>query len=240
LVPDWAFRNRRAGVDYPQALREALGDSGTAARIRRDIGHEIQRRGGADQVVVFEHPDTTLVGRSVAAIAARWQRSPVETAIELQLRGHPARPGGGRLRGFSMAEADIESIAGRPWVVTASDAGIALPEDGPDVHARFYGTFPRKIRHYALDRGALALEAAIRSMTTLPASIMGFGDRGRIEPGAWADLVIFDLDRIRDRATFFEPHQYAEGIEEVLVNGVPVVERGALTWRLPGKVLTSR
>jgi N-acyl-D-amino-acid deacylase len=219
LIPDWVFRNRRAGVDYPGALREALGDSGTAARIRRDIGHEIQRRGGADQVVVFDHPDTTLIGRSIATIAARWERSPIETAIELQLRGSPARPGGGRLRGFSMAEPDIESIAGRPWVATASDAGIALPEDGPDVHARFYGTFPRKIRHYALDRGALGLEAAIRSMTSLPALIMGFTDRGRIEPGMWADLVIFDLDRIRDRATFFEPHQYAEGIDEVLVNG---------------------
>jgi N-acyl-D-amino-acid deacylase len=141
------------------------------------------------------------------------------------------------MRGFSMDERDMEHYAAQPWVATASDAGIALPDDGPSTHARFYGTFPRKIRHYAMDRGALSVEDAIRSMTSLPALIMGLTDRGLLREGTAADLVVLDLDRLRDKATFFEPHQYPEGIELVLVNGVPVVDGGKLTWKLPGKVL---
>jgi N-acyl-D-aspartate/D-glutamate deacylase len=162
----------------------------------------------------------------------------VETAIALQLEGRTDRPGGGRMRGFSMHERDMEHYAAQPWVATASDAGIALPDDGPSTHARFYGTFPRKIRHYAMTRGALSVEDAIRSMTSLPAQIMGLTDRGLLREGTAADIVVLDLARLQDKATFFEPHQYPEGIELVLVKGVPVVDGEALTWKLPGKVLT--
>jgi len=137
-----------------------------------------------------------------------------------------------------MNESDMEAFAARPWVATASDAGIALPVDGPSTHARFYGTFPRKIRHYALDRGVISLEDAIRSMTTLPAQIMGIKDRGTLREGVWADVVIFDPAKIRDAATFVQPHQYTEGVEYVLVNGEFVVDEGKITGRLPGKVLT--
>jgi N-acyl-D-amino-acid deacylase len=164
----------------------------------------------------------------------------VETAIALQLEGRKDRPGGGRVRGFSMNEDDMDRFAARNWVATASDAGIALPEDGPSTHARFYGTFPRKLRRYAMERGALTVEDAIRSMTTLPAQIMGLRDRGSLREGSMADVVLLDLERVRDRATFFEPHQYAEGIELVLVNGVPVVDAGRPTWKLAGRVITSR
>jgi N-acyl-D-amino-acid deacylase len=241
LIPSWVFatvrRTTPSARDYSAALRSALSDLATAAKIRSDIGHEIQRRGGAENVIAFEYPDSTVVGASLAEVAGRWKLEPVTAAIELQLRGDPRRPGGGRFRGFSMAEIDIEAFAAKPWVATASDAGIALPEDGPDVHARFYGTFPRKIRRYALERGVIGLEAAIRSMTSLPAQIMGWNDRGIIREGAAADLVVFDLGQIRDKATFFAPHGYAEGIEYVLVNGEPVVDAGRITWKLPGRVL---
>ena len=134
----------------------------------------------------------------------------------------------------------MEQYAAQPWVATASDAGIALPDDGPSTHARFYGTFPRKIRHYAMTRGALSVEDAIRSMTSLPAQIMGLQDRGLLREGLAADVVVFDLERLQDKATFFEPHQYPEGIELVVVNGVPVVDGGALTWKLPGALLIPR
>jgi N-acyl-D-amino-acid deacylase len=191
-------------------------------------------------VVVFEYPDSTAVGRSVAELSKRRGVTPVEMAILLQLEGNPARQGGGRTRGFSLSEVDMEAYAAQPWVATASDAGIALPDDGPSTHARFYGTFPRKIRRYALDRGVVSVEAAVRSMTSLPAQIMGLRDRGQIREGMAADVVVFDLDRVRDKATFFEPHQYAEGIEQVLVNGVAVVEDSKLTWKLPGAVITPK
>jgi N-acyl-D-amino-acid deacylase len=161
-------------------------------------------------------------------------------AILLQLEGRRDRAGGGRMRGFSMSEADMDRFAAKNWVATASDAGIALPDDGPSTHARFYGTFPRKIRRYAIERGALTVEDAIRSMTSLPAQIMGLEDRGLLRVGAVADVVVFDLERVRDNATFFQPHQYATGIDLVLVNGIPVAEMGQPTWKLPGKVITTR
>jgi N-acyl-D-amino-acid deacylase len=188
--------------------------------------------------MVFDFPDSTLEGKTLAEIAALWRLTPIESAIQLQLRGYADREGGARVRGFSLAEADIEAIAARPWVATASDAGIALPEDGPATHARYYGTFPRKLRRYALDGGVISLESAIRSMTSLPAQILGVRDRGMIREGMAADLALIDLNRIRDRATFFDPHQYAEGVEAVWVGGVAVVADGKPTMALPGRVLT--
>jgi len=245
LIPDWVFAAARGGAsaagntrpDYRAALRAVLADSTKAAALRRDIAHEITRRGGPGNVVVFDYPDTTVVGKSIADVAAKKKLTPVETAIALQLEGRADRAGGGRMRGFSMSESDMEAFAALPWVATASDAGIALPEDGPATHARFYGTFPRKIRRYAIERGVLSVENAVRSMTSLPAQIMRLRDRGLLREGFAADVVVFDLDRIRDTATFVQPHQYAEGIDYVLVNGVPVVDAGRLTGRLAGRVL---
>ncbi|HUH12060.1 MAG TPA: amidohydrolase family protein [Longimicrobiales bacterium] len=240
LLPRWVFPERRRGegpVDLRPALREALADSVRARALRMDVAHEIRRRGGAENVVIFDYPDSAWVGRSVADVAALRGVSPVEVALLLQMEGFADRPGGARLRGFSMSEADVEAYAPQAWMATASDAGIALPDDGP-VHARYYGTFPRKLRHYALERGALSLEDAVRSMTSLPAQIMGFTDRGVLRAGARADVTVVDLEQLADRATFFEPHQYPAGIEYVLVNGAFVVDGGQLTWALPGRVLT--
>lgn len=252
LIPGWAraaTQGRGGGggdaggrtgnrPDHAAALRRVLADSESAANLRLDIQHEIVYRGGADEIVVFDHPNRELIGKSLSEIAAARGSDPIEVAIALQLEGDPHRPGGGRLRGFSMSMYDVEVYAERPWVATASDGGIALPEDGPATHARFYGTFPRKIRHFALDRGVIGVEHAVRSMTSLPAQILGLRDRGMIREGLVADLVVMDLDEIHDRATFFEPHQYPDGIEYVLVNGEFVVDGGKLTWKLPGKVLT--
>ncbi len=179
------------------------------------------------------------VGKNLQEIADARGIDPVEMAILLQFEGDPDRPGGGRLRGFSMDEMDVESYAAQPWVATASDGGIAVPSDG-SVHPRYYGTFPRKIRQYALTAGALSLEDAVRSNTWLPATIMGLRDRGQVREGFAADLVVFDLDRIADMATFFEPHQHAQGIEHVIVNGQFVVEDGRILYATPGQLITSR
>ncbi len=248
LLPGWLFREALGagpGDERPQApppdfaslLRTALEDATRASAIRRDIAHEITRRGGPDNLVVMDFPDSTAIGETLAGLAAAAGISPVEMAIRLQLEGFAGRPGGARLRGFSLSEVDVEAFAARPWVATASDAGIALPADGP-VHARYYGTFPRKIRRYAMEVGALGVEDAIRSATSLPAQILGLRDRGMVRAGFHADLAVLDFERLRDRATFFEPHQYADGVDLVLVGGTPVVDRGALTYALPGRILT--
>ncbi len=241
LLPTWfteqAGGGRNGGpVDYGAALERYLADADAAARLRDDVAHEIRRRGGPANLVIMEAPDSALVGRTVAELATRDSTSPVEIAIRLQREGDRMRPGGVRLRAFSLSEIDVEAFASRPWVATASDAGIALPGDGP-VHARYYGTFPRKIRRYALDRGLLSVADAVRSATSLPARILGIEDRGMIREGYAADLAVIDLDRIEDRATFFEPHRYAAGIDYVMVNGRFVVDGGDLTGALPGRVL---
>lgn len=252
LIPSWSTRGAsgsrggrggdgrggQAGVSRAEALRQTLADSEKARTVRSDIAHEIARRGGADNVVIYEYTDESLYGKTLAEIARLWKVDPVEAAIQIQMEGLPNRAGGARMRGFSMDESDLEAYARQPWVATSTDAGIALPDGPASTHARFYGSFPRKIRHYALERGVISVESAIRSSTSLPAQIMGLRDRGQVREGMAADLVVFDLSTIRDKATFFEPHQYSEGIDYVFVNGIAVVDETKLTWALPGKVLT--
>jgi N-acyl-D-amino-acid deacylase len=242
LIPAWATRPP-GGASQPKTdraamLKRVLGDPPTAKLVRSDIAHEIRRRGGAENITVYEFTDKSLYGKSLAEIARLWRLDPVETAIKIQIEGLTERNGGARMRGFSMAEFDMEHIAKQPWVATSTDGGIALPADGPATHARFYGSFTRKIRHYALDRGAISLEHAVRSSTSLPARIMRLADRGQIREGFAADLVIFDLATIRDKATFFEPHQHSDGVEHVFINGVAVVDGAKLTHATPGRVLS--
>ncbi len=246
LLPRWIFPGGgpgggpggpRADVDYAAALGAALADPERGEQVRLDIEHEIGRRGGPENLVVMDHPDESLVGKTVADLAAEWNAFPVDVAIRLQLEGDRMRAGGARVRGFSLSEIDVEEFSAHPWLVTASDAGIALPDDGP-VHARFYGTFPRKIKRYAMDLGVLSVESAVRSMTTLPAQLLGLRDRGLIREGLIADIAVLDLEELQDNATFFEPHQYPSGVDFVLVGGTFVVDDGELTWALPGVVLT--
>jgi N-acyl-D-amino-acid deacylase len=240
LIPRWALAVPGAGAGAvagagKRYLQVRLADPTEAARIRGDIAHEITRRGGPSRIVVYEFPDQKYVEKSLEWIARDRGLSPVEAAIWIQMNGFD-RPGGARMRGYSMSEIDIEHIMQQDFTATCTDGDtVAFGEGVP--HARFYGTMPRKIRRYALDRKVIDLPFAIRSMTSLPAQIMRLPDRGWIRPGYWADLVIFD-DAIADRATFTEPHQYPTGIPYVFVNGVAVVDDGKLTRALPGKVLS--
>jgi N-acyl-D-amino-acid deacylase len=241
LIPEWARDEGRrlagdARVSITEAVRHVLADADAAARLRRDVTHEIDRRGGAERLVILDAPDAALIGRNVAELAAERGVTPLEMAFLLQEEGNPAWRGGVRKRGFSLDEHDIEEFARQTWTATASDAGVTLP-GANRVHARLYGAFPRKIHRYALERGVITVEHAIRSATSLPAQILGLRDRGLLREGYRADLVILDLDRLRDRSTFFDSHQYPDGVDWVFVNGEPVVADGELTWRRPGRVL---
>lgn len=236
LIPAWV-REENETLTWIQALDAVLADPEKAAALRTDVLHEVNRRGGAENIVVMDFPDKSYVGKSFLELMRELDMDPLELAIHLQRKGKPDERGGGRLRGYSLSEIDVEIYAAEPWMATASDAGIALPEDG-FVHARYYGTFPRKIRWYAMEREKLSVEAAIRSSTSLPAQILGFRNRGLVREGFHADIAVMDLARVKDAATFFEPHRYAEGVVHVLVGGVSVVANGELTWALPGKVIT--
>ncbi len=232
LIPRWAL-----GRSFKEELKKVLDDPEKRKDLYGDIKHALNWRGGAENILVMDHPDKSFIGKTLAQLAEEHKISAIEMIIQLQREGDPKRRGGARMRGFSMSEIDIEAFSAQAWTATSSDASISLPGDGP-VHARYYGTFPRKIRRYALERKALSLENAVRASSSLPAQIMGLRDRGMIREGLCADLVVFDQNTIRDTATFFEPHQYAEGIEFVMVNGTLVVDKGELTWKRPGKVLT--
>lgn len=244
LIPSWV---RSAGQElagdtdarpnWAEALQLVMDDPESSRLLRMDVTHEIARRGGADQIVVFSYPDESVVEKTLAELAAERGVSAYEMALLFQLEGDPDQRGGGRLRGFSLSEYDIEVYMREPWTATGSDARITLPGTGTP-HARFYGTFPRKIREYALDRGVITVEHAVRSGTSLPAQILGLRNRGLLQEGYKADVVVMDLEDLRDKATFTEPHQYPEGVEYVMVNGQFVVDDGELTWALPGRVLT--
>ncbi|WP_420633114.1 N-acyl-D-amino-acid deacylase family protein [Candidatus Palauibacter sp.] len=154
----------------------------------------------------------------------------VQLAIELQLAG-----------GFSaiyhfMDEADVVRIMQHPQAMFETDGdpvgyGLGFP------HPRSYGTFPRILGRYVREMGVLTLEEAIRKMTSMSADEIGQSERGRIADGMWADITIFDADRIMDRADYVDPHRYSVGIHHVIVNGVPVILDGSVTGAKPGQVL---
>lgn len=237
LMPRWAVEDASLGQTPADRVEAALADPEAGPDARMDIAHEIQRRGGPDNLLILEHPDQEMVGRTLAALMDEWGLTPVDAAIRIQTTGDRGRPGGARLRGFSLSEIDLRRFVAQPWVASASDAGITLPGDG-FVHPRYYGNFPRRIRRYAMDEGLVPMEDAVRSMTSLPAQILGLRDRGQVREGFQADLVVLDLDELEDRATALDPHQYPDGIPYVVVGGTFVVDQGELTWALPGALIT--
>jgi N-acyl-D-amino-acid deacylase len=180
--------------------------------------------------------DRSLEGKSIAQINRERGRAAtlaneITTVLEMMEKG------GASMVYHSMSEADVERILQFPYAMVASDGRVVEFGEGVP-HPRSYGTNARVLARYVREKGILRLEEAIRKMTSLPAQRFGFADRGLIRPGLWADLVIFDPDRIADRATFERPHAYSEGFDYVLVNGEVVIEADRHTGARPGRVLT--
>jgi len=247
LIPDWALddengpppgeggRQERDFSSRREAFRRRLDDPETARRIREDIAWEITRRGGADKLLILESHNPDFVGLNLSDIVEQQQMSAIDVAIMLQLEGLD-RPGGARMRGFSLDEGDVEHYMAQEFTATCTDAGIAMEGSGFP-HPRFYGTYPRKLRRYVLDAGVLSMAQAIRSSTSLPAQIAGLARRGLLREGFAADVVVIDTDDVADHATAMKPHQYSTGIDEVLINGSFAVHGGVATEALAGDVL---
>jgi N-acyl-D-aspartate/D-glutamate deacylase len=140
-----------------------------------------------------------------------------------------------------MSEGDIETALRFPWTSIGSDAGAVEQVGVPDAtglpHPRSFGNHVRVIARYVKDKKTIRLEEAVRKMTSWPATRMRLADRGVIRVGAWADVTVFDLDALDDRATYERPREFPTGIEWVLVNGVVVIDRGRHTGAKPGHVL---
>jgi len=138
---------------------------------------------------------------------------------------------------FGMDEDDVKEVISSPLSSIITDAWATTPSESGKPHPRAYGTFPRVIRKYVREEKVLTLEEAIRKMTSLPAMKIGIKDRGIIQEGFWADLLIFDAEKMNDMASFSKPHQYPEGIKQIIVNGQVVVQDSKLTGIKAGKVL---
>ncbi|HEX2712578.1 MAG TPA: amidohydrolase family protein, partial [Candidatus Acidoferrales bacterium] len=141
---------------------------------------------------------------------------------------------------FLMDEADVERAIPQPWMGFGCDAEAVRP-DGIlgkyRPHPRAYGNFPRLLASYVREKRIVPLEEMIRKMTSLPAQTMRLEDRGVLKPGMWADVVVFDLTRVRDLATYENPHGFSEGMRYVIVNGQLVLNDGRMTGALPGRAL---
>ncbi|HET7694832.1 MAG TPA: D-aminoacylase [Vicinamibacterales bacterium] len=211
-------------------LRAALAPGGVEPT-EAVVTENLRRRNGPDAVLIAQFAeDRTLAGKTLTEIARLKGISPVQAAIAM------IRAGGASIVSFNMSEPDIEAIMKAPFTMASSDGGLPTPGVGQP-HPRDYGAFARRLAVYVRERKVVPLEFAIRSMTSLPAAVFGIPDRGAIRPGAIADVVIFDPARVRDAATYTAPQALAEGMSDVLVNGVPVLLDGRFTDASPGRVL---
>ena len=224
LLPRWS----QAGGS--EAFAERVADPATLARIREAMVENLARRGGADRIQFRRFTaDPSIEGRRLSELAEERGEDPIDLSLELILQGGPS------IVSFNMSEEDLITLMTQEWTMTSSDGG--LPEFGVGVpHPRSYGAFARKIGKFVFEDRVVSLEAAVRSMTALPAEVMGMDDRGRIEEGMVADLVVFS-DYLKDNATFTEPHQLSSGVVHLFVGGEAAILNSGFTGTRAGQVL---
>ncbi|MFO0823785.1 MAG: D-aminoacylase [Gemmataceae bacterium] len=214
-----------------------LDDPKLGPRIKADIEKALGNRDDAKRIQIARYaPNPKWQGKTLTAIAEVEKNEPIDIVLEIE------RNGGAAVVNFGMSEDDVRVFMKQPWVATASDGSVQTPGDTVP-HPRSYGTYPRKIGLYAIHEKLVPVEAAIRSSTGLPADILKLTDRGYLKAGFIADVVVFDPETFRDTATFDKPHQYATGVQWVLVNGHIAIRdgkyqdgvRGGQVLRHPGK-----
>ena len=240
-IPSWAFEG---GND---SLKARLTNPQIRARLKRE--HQtgspgwwniIEAAGGWDGVILVNarNPENAKYERkSISEIAKLMNKEPADAAMDLVLQGQ------GRVMAIyhMMGEQDIETALRFPWTSIGSDAGAILTLGQPDQtglpHPRSFGNATRVIAKYVKERHVLTLEEAVRKMTSWPATRMRLPNRGLIKEGLWADVTIFDLDALQDKATYDDPMAFPTGIEYVLVNGVVTIDHDKHTGAKAGKVL---
>jgi len=240
-IPSWAHEG---GAD---SLRLRLARPDVRARLKREIEtgspgwwNIVEAAGGWDGVVLVNARNPANLKhqtKTIAQIAREAGRDPADVAWDLVTEGQ------GRVMAIyhMMSERDIETALRFPWTSIGSDAGAVVQVGVPDAtglpHPRSFGNHVRVISRYVKEKKTLSLEEAVRKMTSWPATRMRLADRGVIRIGAWADVTVFDLDALDDRASYERPTEFPTGIEWVLVNGVVVIDRGQHTGAKPGHVL---
>jgi dihydroorotase/N-acyl-D-amino-acid deacylase len=242
IVPPWAH----AGGDAKLIAR--LKDPKTRERIKAYIqdpgkdnqwNNEWKEAPGPAGILVTSVGNPalrSLQGKRISDIAKAWHEDPLDAALDLLIKDDAATG----VAVFGMDQTDVTTVLKQPWVSICNDSAGTEPRGilgKAHPHPRAYGTFPQIIQKYVGQQHALTLPDAIRKFTSLPAQRMGLTQRGVIKVGMYADLVVFDPDKVRDTATFEQPNQLAKGMDYVIVNGTPVIAEGKMTHALPGKVL---
>ncbi|PYQ39151.1 MAG: dihydroorotase [Acidobacteria bacterium] len=239
FIPPWAHDGGT------QKLVDRLKDPVTRARVRKDMltpsrdwDNEWQEIPGPEAIMIGAVQNPALLsmqGKRLSEVAKLWNKDPIDALFDFLIQD----PNTG-VAVFGMSQPDVTLALQQPWVSVDNDSEGTSPEGllgQAHPHPRAYGTFPRILSKYVREDKALSLEDAIRKFTALPAQRMRLTDRGVLKTGMWADVVVFDPATVRDRATFDNPNHLSEGMEYVLVNGVPVIHQGKMTGALPGKVL---
>jgi len=231
--PQWAFEG---GLEE---FIKRLKNKATRERMRKETEAKVKAGNGWDSLMIVDvqnEDNKYLIGKRLGKAAKEKGVDPYEFACDLLI----SEEGDVAIVGFGMSEKNTEKVLADPLVMLCTD-GSALATTGPlsrgMPHPRNFGSFPRFLKRYVREKKLVSLPTAIKKMAAMPAAKMDLMDRGRIEKGCYADIVIFDLDRIDDRATYTDPKRYPVGIDYVIVNGVIVIKKGEHTGARPGKVL---
>ena len=221
-IPRWASNGGR------EEMLERFRDPETSRRLDVETMEMLAIRGGAEKLL-FADPRPELNGRTLAAVAAAWEL-PIPAAVRRILVA-----GNGAVMNLDLY--DIENtryLAQQPWMMTCTDGRPPSPTQNI-THPRVFGAFTRKLRQFVLNEQIITMPFAIRSMTGLAADFLHVDNRGYLRAGAIADIAVFNSDRIRDRSTYDDPRQYAEGTVHVLVNGSFAIRDGVPTGALVGQ-----
>lgn len=235
LLPKWV---REGGAEK---ILERLRDSEIRSKIREEMrSYTLRDREYWSRIMISQvEKNKQFEGMRIAEIAEKLNKDPIDTVLDLILEEETIV----RMINFGICEEDVETIMKLPWVMIGSDGRAVSPQgklgEGKP-HPRYYGTFPRVLGRYVREKKVIPLEMAIRKMTYLPAWRLGLRDRGIIREGAWADIVVFDPEKVYDKATFINPHQFPVGIHYVIVNGEITVKDGKHTGKLNGRIIRLR
>ncbi len=233
LIPQWAQEGGR------EQLLARINSPETRETIKTEVVAKIlYDRGGGDPANVFisrNSWDPDMAGKNLAELTLEAGMEPTP-ANAAEVVFDIIRGGGATAVYHAIGPQDVDRIMQHPATAIGSDGPVGVFGEGAP-HPRQYGTFARVLGYYTRERGILTLEQAVRKMSSQTARRLGIQDRGLISEGYFADLAVFDADQITDRATFEDPHQYAVGMQYVLVNGEVVVSDGQHTGARPGRIL---
>jgi len=218
LVPRWAE------VGGQSQLLQRINDSEARARLLTEMEQNLKRRGGAESLLIVDCRDHQYVGKRLSQIALEMNKTPVEAALEIIKNA-----GGAGVASFNMNEKDIRRFMKEKFITTCSD--------GSTGHPRKYVTFPKKLHDYVVTARLISLPFFVRNSSAYTAEWFRIPDRGLIREGYFADVIVFDPNKVMARSTYEEPELLASGMKLVIVNGKVAVDDGTYTGMLAGRAL---